>query len=204
MSDKNVMYSALHWAAKSEKYAAQAQAGAQAAQASQETAQNCEENCREILTSLGSPALRDLSNVESVSAGSAAASKEDVTALQKQTDTALAGKAAKDLSDVNSPAAAFKRGAVEWIGPDYTRPVTLASGVSYTADRCGWLLVAVSAVGIYSTCNLLINGVQVMDFYATAASAAGRYATLLPVSKGDTYVGTGLSTMIFLPCKGEI
>lgn len=205
MSQENKLYSALHWAAKSGKYAGQAQASAQDAAASKQTARACEESCQNILSSLGSPALNDLSNVQAVAASSAAASRAEVSALQTQTCAALEGKAAQDFSNVTAPVAAFKSAALEWFGPDYTRPITLTSGQEYTADKCGWVQVY-SRVFSYSVfAEVVVNG-QVMVFSTVAGTVGADWTSggCCFVAKGDVYKATASTVLCFYPCKGEI
>ena len=78
---------------------------------------------------------------------------------------------------------------------DYANPVSLAFGVTYTADKDGLLYVSGSNVNTYCVCT--IDG---MAFTIHISSSQGYIAGgFIHISKGQTYSASAGNSFIFIP-----
>ena len=160
----------------------QAASSASAAAGSASAASQSAQTCQELVASVGDPAAKDLSNVTSISASSAV-------------QTALNGKAAKDLSNVSwgdvTPTDVFWQKGFKVCLPDVANGyIDISANTPYTCPQDGWVWTQgyfSGAAGQTITASVNDNALPNIGYNASSTYNFDS-PQWFPVAKGDVWL----------------
>ncbi len=195
--------------------AQQAASSASAAASSASAASQSAQECQELVSSVGDPAAKDLSNVTSIAESSAAADKNSVAQANATAQSALeqAQQAASAVGNLQSIISQLQVEVSKMLGRmNFSAAVSTSvqsnRGVPSTFYSCpvdGYLLISDKIDGA----TVFVNNIAVSKKDSSDTTNGNGVLTLmpLPVSAGDSVgiarSGTGLwnSPLIFVPQK---
>lgn len=144
------------------------------------------ENNQFLLSKLSDNAVQVQQYVE----GEVATIKSNVASVQATLQN--------NIDTVNEALNLIKSSIFTAIAPDYSKPKTLSSGNTMSAD--GWVNWNGGTAGDGSTVQLYVNGVGIG--YHSYYKYGDKYNTMFFVNKGDVITFSSGTSTTFYPCKG--